>query len=275
MRLVRHSATAADEIEWQPDAGRLDRHAIERAAPEAVVHLSGESVFGWWSRAKRRRILDSRVQSTRLLARTLAEVERRPTVFASASAVGYYGDAEDVEVDEHSPAGEGFLAQVCRAWEDETKPAEAAGIRTALLRIGVVLSPSGGALAAMRPVFNVGLGGPVAGGKPWVPWISLEDTVGAIEHVLGDTRIQGPVNIVGPAPVRQGELARALAARLRRPAVVPVPRWVASAVLGEMARETALKSVRAVPRRLMETGYRFIHTTVEAALAAAMSDIRA
>lgn len=270
IRLVRRAAATDHEVSWWPEEGRIDQAALQAAALEAVVHLAGESVFGWWSRAKRRRIVASRVDATRLLVDALGQLEPRPRVLASASAVGFYGDAGDAEVDESSPLGRGFLSEVCRGWEEQALRAEAMGIRTVLLRIGVVLSPTGGALAAMRPIFRLGLGGPVAGGRPWVPWISLDDTVGAIEHVMAVPDLRGPVNIVGPSPARQGELARAVAARLHRPAIVPVPRWAASALLGEMARETALKSVRAVPRRLLETGYRFRHASLEAALDAAM-----
>lgn len=270
-RLVRRSANSPDEIQWQPDTGELDKAALAAAAPTAVVHLAGESVFGWWSKAKRRRILDSRVRSTRLVVEAIRGLPRPPAVLASASAVGFYGDGRDAVIDESAPGGRGFLAEVCRAWEEEAAAAESLGVRVALLRIGVVLSPVGGALAAMVPMYRAGLGGPVAGGKPWIPWISLTDTLRAIEHVVCDDGMRGPVNVVGPAPVTQGEFSRALAAKLRRPAIVPVPRWLAATALGEMARETALKSVRAVPRRLLDAGFQFSHASLDSALDAALA----
>lgn len=265
-RVVRRSP-AAGEIRWDPAARGLDPAPFEGV--DAVVHLAGENLAaGPWTARRKRRIRESRVHGTGLLARTLAALGRRPRVLVCASAVGIYGSrGDEVLDDESAPAAPGdFLADVVREWEAAAAPARAAGIRVAQPRFGAVLSPAGGALAKMLPPFRLGLGGPVGGGRQWLSWISIDDAIGAIHHALFTEDLAGPFNAVAPAPVTNAELARTLGRVLGRPAALPVPAAVLTALFGEMARATLLASVRAVPRRLERSGYRFRHPALEPAL---------
>src|SRR5206468_11798029 len=205
---------------------------------------------------------------TRLLAEGLAELERPPRVIACASAVGFYGDSGDAEQTEASPAGQGFLAEVCRDWESACAAAVKRGIRVTNLRIGLVLSTRGGALRKMLPVFRLGLGGRIGDGRQWMSWITLDDFVRVVERVLDDDALAGAVNAVAPHPVRNEEFTRALARVLGRPAVLPVPAVVLRLALGEMADELLLRGTRAVPKRLCERGFRFEHAQIEPALRA-------
>ena len=267
VRLVRaEPRPGGAEIRWDPTAGRLDAASLEGF--DAVVHLAGESIAeGRWTRARKTRIRDSRVRGTELLARTLARLSDRPEVLVSASAIGFYGDRGDQELDEQSPRGNGFVAEVCRQWEGASRTAGAAGIRVVQLRLGLVLSPTGGALAKMLPAFRLGLGGRLGSGRQYVSWITLDDLVDVVRHVLATDRLQGPVNAVAPQPVTNREFARALGRALRRPARVPVPRFALRAMLGEMADELLLASIRVLPRRLLDTGFRFGDADLPAALA--------
>lgn len=266
-RLVRRSTRAPDEIAWDPAAGALDRAAL--AGVEAVVHLAGESIAGGrWTASRRARIRDSRVGPTRLLAEALAALEPRPRVFVSASATGIYGDRGDEWLDESSPAGKGFLAEVARAWEGAAGPAARAGIRVVHPRTGLVLAPHGGALAAMLPVFRLGLGGPLGGGRQWWSWVSLRDAVGAIVHALGHDGVRGPFNVVAPAPVRCAAFARALGAALRRPALLPAPAFALRIVLGSgQADELLLAGQRVRPAALERSGFAFADPELGPALA--------
>lgn len=253
--LVRRDAKAG-EIRWDPAKGTVDVAALEGV--DAVVHLAGESVAGGrWTAERKREILESRRAGTGTLARALAGLQRKPAVFVSASAVGFYGDTGDREVDESSPSGAGFLAEVCRAWEEAAEPARAAGIRVVHPRIGVVLSGAGGALAELRTPFSLGVGGPVGSGQQWFPWISMDDTIGALNHLLR-VPAEGPVNLVAAAAVRQRELARTLGSVLGRPAVLPLPAFAVRAMFGEMGTEVLLAGQRVAPRRLGELGYAFL-----------------
>lgn len=266
VRLVRHDA-APGEIAWDPDAGRLDPAALDGV--HAVIHLSGESIAQRWTPGRMRRIWDSRTRSTDLLARTLGRLDRKPAVFLSSSAVGIYGDRHNELLTEESAVATGassFLASVCRAWEDATEPARAAGIRTIRLRIGIVLSPAGGALRLMLPPFRLGLGGRLGSGTQWMSWISLDDVLGAIRHVLEKPQLHGPVNLVAPSPVTNDEFTRCLAGVLRRPAVLPVPAGALRLALGQMAEETVLAGQRVAPQRLQATGYSFLYPELEGAL---------
>ena len=267
VRLVRAEPRPGEpEIGWDPAAGRLDVASLEGF--DAVVHLAGESIAeGRWTKAKKARIRDSRVRGTELLARTLARVKNRPDVLVSASAIGFYGDRGDQELDEQDPRGNGFVAEVCRQWEGASRMAGEAGIRVVQLRMGLVLSPTGGALAKMLPAFRLGLGGPLAGGRQYVSWITLDDLVDVVRHVFATDRLQGPVNAVAPQPVTNRQFARALGRALRRPAWVPVPRFALRAMLGEMADELLLASIRVLPRRLLDTGFRFGDADLPGALA--------
>jgi uncharacterized protein (TIGR01777 family) len=266
VRLLRRSPPLGPlEATWNPAAGRLDPDAVEGL--DAVVHLSGESLAGGrWTRARKRALRDSRVDTTRLLAGALARTSRKPRVWVSASAVGYYGDRGDERLTESSVAGTGFLATLCREWEAATEPASQAGIRVVVLRTGVVLTASGGALPAMLPVFRLGLGGPLGDGAQWLSWVTLLDLLRAIDRVIADDSIRGPVNAASPSPVRNLDFARALGRALGRPARVPVPSIVLQVLVGEMARETLLASQRAVPARLEEAGFSFTYPEIEAAL---------
>jgi hypothetical protein len=249
---------------WDPDTG-----AVEPGLDgvDAVVHLAGESVAGGrWTEARKRRIRESRVRPTRLLCETLARQRTPPRVLVCASAIGYYGDRGDQVLREESAPGAGFLPEVCRKWEAAAEPAARRGIRVVHLRIGLVLSPKGGALAAMLPVFRLGLGGPVGAGAQWMSWIGIDDTLGAILHALMNEALAGPVNAVAPAPVTNREFAKTLARVLRRPAVLPFPAFAARLLLGQMADELLLASARVEPARLRATGYAFRDATLEGAL---------
>lgn len=266
VQLVRNDTALSEQaIYWDPDQGVLAGEQL--AGLDAVVHLAGEPIAtGRWSAEKKARIRDSRVKGTQLLADRLASLEGPPPVLISASAIGYYGNQGDAEVTEEAPLGHGFLAEVCRDWEAATKPAAEAGIRVVNLRIGVVLSSEGGALAKMLPPFRMGMGGPLGNGKMWMSWIHLDDLVGAILHALETEALRGPVNGFAPNPVTNKEFARTLGRVLKRPAVLPVPATVLRTALGDMADELLLSSVRGVPARLQDTGFAFAHPELEGAL---------
>jgi uncharacterized protein len=263
--LVR--APAADGVHWDPSSGRFDAVAAEGA--DAVVHLAGESVAsGRWNAARKAAIYQSRVAGTRLLATGLASCARRPNVLVAASAIGFYGSRGDEEVTEASASGAGFLAEVCRDWESAAEPAANAGIRVVHVRIGLVLSRSGGALGQMLPAFRLGLGGKLGDGRQWMSWITLHDLVRVIELALGDSSVRGPLNAVAPAPVRNAEFTERLASALARPALLPVPAFALRLALGEMADEMLLASTRVVPKALNDRGFRFDHSTLDEALRA-------
>lgn len=261
-RLVRREA-GPGEIRWDPAARKIDHAALEGV--DAVIHLAGENVGQRWTPAHKAAVMKSRVDGTRTIAEALARLDRKPRIFVSASAVGYYGDTGDTLVDESAPNGTGFLAEVCRAWEESADPARAAGIKVVHPRIGVVLSGSGGALAEMRTPFSLGVGGPIGGGRQWFPWIAMDDTVGALHHLLY-AGLEGPVNVVSPAPVTQAEFARVLGKVLRRPAFLPLPGVAVKALFGEMGEGVLLAGQRVAPRRLLDSGYRFLRPDLEQAL---------
>ncbi len=265
-RIVRSTATVgADEIEWHPQAGRLEADGLEGL--DGVVHLAGENIAAKrWSAGQKARIRDSRVDSTRLLSETLAQLSRPPKVLVCASAIGFYGNRGDELMSEDSPVGSGFLAEVCEAWEAASQPARDAGIRTVLLRIGVVLSPAGGALARMLLPFRLGAGGVVGGGEQYWSWIGLDDAVGAIHHALISDMLEGAVNAVAPQPVTNREFTKILGRVLNRPTFVPLPGFAARLVLGEMADTLLLASTRVEPARLLASGYTFRHPQLEGAL---------
>lgn len=265
-RLVRGEVRDSErEIAWNPSRGTID--AEELNAVDAVVHLSGESVAQRWTSRVKRRIRSSRVDSTLLLARTLAALPEKPRVLCCASAVGYYGDRGDTEVDERSPAGIGFLAEVARDWESAADGARAAGIRVCHARLGVVLDPAGGALPKMLCPFRWGLGGVLGSGRQYFSWITLPDAVRAFERTLLDESLVGPVNFTAPEAVTNRELTQALAQVLRRPAFLPAPAFALRLLLGEMADEMLLASTRAVPQALLEAGHAFSDPELRPALA--------
>lgn len=264
-RLVRSESTKEDEIFWKPSAGQIDGESL--AGFDAVVHLAGENIgSGRWSEERKRRIRDSRVEGTRLLSEALAELQTPPGLLVSASAVGFYGDRGDEVLDEDSPPGTGFLADVCREWEAAADAARERGVRVVHTRFGVVLSREGGALAKMLMPFKLGLGGRVGSGKQYWSWVALDDLIGAVQHTIAHEELSGPVNVTAPNPVTNREFTKALGRVLGRPTVFPLPAAVARLALGEMADEMLLASTRAVPKRLSASGYRFQHAELEAAL---------
>ncbi len=263
-RLVRKNPGATD-ILWNPSETSFDAESLGEC--QAVVHLAGENIAtGRWTPDKKNRIRESRVHSTRLLAESLAKLKRKPPVFLCASAIGYYGDAGDALQTESSPAGDDFLAEVCAAWEAATAPARDAGIRVVNLRIGVVLSDQGGALAKMLTPFRLGLGGRVGSGKQYMSWIALPDLVGAIRHAIHTEAVSGPLNGVAPAPVTNSEFTRTLGKVLGRPTLFPMPAFMARLMFGEMAEALLLSSTRVSAEKLEQSGYRFEFPDLEAAL---------
>jgi hypothetical protein len=223
-----------------------------------------------WTSAYRREILQSRVDSTRAIATLLAGLREPPEAFLVASACGIYGDRKDEILDEQSSPGKGFLADVCQEWEAATRPAEEAGIRVVHLRFGVVLTPAGGALGKMLPLFRLGLGGRLGSGKQWMSWISMADAVAAVLFAVETPGLAGPMNLTAPEPVTNMQFTRALARAVHRPAILPAPAIALRILLGEMANEALLASERTVPARLVAAGFQFAHPTVAEALAAAL-----
>jgi uncharacterized protein (TIGR01777 family) len=262
-RLVRRDPSAGDEIGWRPNQGELDRSAVEGA--DAAINLTGVGVGDHrWTDEYRKLLRSSRVNPTETLARAIAAAENPPRVLINASAVGYYGDTGDREVDESAPPATGFFPDLCRAWEAATAPAEEAGVRVVHMRSGLVLGSAGGLLKPMLLQFRLGVGGPLGNGRQWMPWISLADELAAIEFLL-TAEVSGGVNLAGPAPVRNRDFARTLGRVLRRPAILPAPAFVLRLVIGEFGAE-AVRSQRVVPTVLTRAGYRFEHPDLESAL---------
>jgi uncharacterized protein (TIGR01777 family) len=269
VRLVRRSPKSG-EIQWNPKSGTLDAAALEGA--DAVIHLSGAGIGDKrWSDGYRKEILDSRTATTALLAKTMASLSRKPSVFLSGSAIGIYGARNDEQLTEVSTHGTGFLAEVCEQWEAAAKPAVDAGIRTVYLRTGIVLSPKGGALKKLLPLFKLGVGGKFGNGKQWQSWISIDDEIGAIEHLL-TANVSGAVNLTAPNPVTNAEFTKVLASVLKRPAIVPVPTFAPKILLGgELADALLFTGQRVIPAALNASGYMFKHTTLESAFRSLLS----
>jgi uncharacterized protein (TIGR01777 family) len=266
LRLVRRPPTAQDERQWDPAAGSLEDTVLSGA--DAVVNLGGVGIGDHrWSGSYKQQVRDSRIAPTEVLAAAVAR--HGVPSFLSASAVGYYGDTGANEVTEASGPGTGFLAEVCTDWEAAT--GAATGARVVLLRTGLVLSPTGGLLSKLKPLYRLGLGGRLGDGQQYYPWISLEDEVGAIMFLLQHPEVAGPVNLTGPAPVTNGEFNRALAAALHRPAPWVVPGFAITALIGEFGQEGVLAGQRAVPTVLQEAGFTFRHCTVGDAVRAAVA----
>lgn len=257
--LVRRQVAAGEAaIAWDPQSATIDRAAL--ASVDAVVHLAGENVGQRWTAARKQAVLDSRVQGTQTIAAALAALGGTPRVLVSASAVGWYGDTGDATVDETAPRGEGFLADVCAAWEAAADVARGAGVRVVHPRLGVVLTASGGALAKMLPAFRAAGGGPIGSGNQGFPWVALDDVLAAIEQMLHDPQLSGPVNVVAPQPISQGALAKTLGEVLHRPAVMPLPAFAVRTLMGEMGQEMLLAGQRVEPRRLTSAGFTFAFT---------------
>ncbi len=272
VRLVRGRAQNAAQVSWDPLA------PVSPAAVsgfDTVVHLAGESVVGRWTEEKKKAIRESRVEGTRNLAAALAQSEGKPRLLVCASAVGFYGNRGEEVLREASPAGQGFLPEVCREWEDASRVAAEAGIRTVNLRIGLVLSSKGGALGNMLTPFKIGLGGRIGSGRQWWSWIHVDDIVGAIHHAMRTESlvdpengpVNGPVNLVAPNPVRNVEFTKVLASVLKRPAFFPVPEFALRLAFGaQAAEELLLASQRVEPRKLTASGYTFRFRELRSAL---------
>lgn len=253
------------EIMWNPEKGIEDAGRLEGV--DAVIHLAGEPMAeGRWTEEKKRRIRESRVRGTRVLAEALARMKRKPAALLSASAVGYYGSRGAETLTEESSPGDDFLARVCREWEESTAPAEEAGIRVVRMRFGIILSAEGGALAKMLTPFKLGVGGRLGSGHQYMSWIALDDVVGVIDFLLEKGSVSGPVNTVAPNPVTNREFTKALGEALSRPTMFPVPKFAMRLAFGEMADVALLASQRAEPSRLKATGYIFRHPELKAAL---------
>ena len=264
-RLVRHAPNSRSEIEWSPD-----RYSIALARLEgfdAVVHLAGESIAeGRWSDEKKKRIRESRVKGTKLLGDALANLSNPPRTLISASAIGFYGDRGDEVLTESSAPGDGFLPEVCVEWEKATALATEKGIRVVNTRFGVILDPSGGALAKMLPPFRMGIGGRLGSGKQWMSWIALDDVVGGIKFALTNETLSGPVNFVAPNPVTNFEFTETLGKALSRPTLFPIPAFGIRLVFGEMGDALLLSSTRVEPASLTKARYQFQYPKLEDSL---------
>jgi len=267
VRLVRRPPAPGERaVRWDPEKRKVDAAGLEGL--DAVVHLAGENIAsGRWNAARKAAIRDSRVNGTRLLCDALAGLARPPKTLVCASAVGYYGDRGEETLAEESPPGTGYLAEVCREWEAASAPAARKGIRVVALRIGMVLSPKGGALARMLPLFRAGLGGVIGGGRQYVSWVALDELPHILHHALQRGDLSGPVNAVAPRPVTNREFTGALGKALSRPTPLPVPAFALRLAVGrEMADGLLLASARVLPKRLLDTGYAFRSPELEPTL---------
>jgi uncharacterized protein (TIGR01777 family) len=262
----RKDSTNANEVKWDPQNGFADPAKLEGV--DAVVHLAGESISGGlrWTEEKKQAIRDSRVLGTRSIVEAMAGMKAKPGVFISSSAIGFYGDRGDEVMTESSSAGDTFLSDVSRAWEAESRRAEDLGIRTVLLRTGIVLAKEGGALATMLTPFKLGVGGVVGSGKQWMSWVSLDDMVGIINFLIENENIRGAVNAVAPTPVTNEQFTKALGDVLYRPTFLPLPAFAVNMIFGEMGDALLLASTRVVPKRLEDAGYKFGQTDVRSAI---------
>ena len=252
-------------ILWEPVAGLIDPKRLENF--NVIIHLAGENISAHrWSNQQKMKIKNSRVRSTRILTQTLISLKTPPDLLITASAVGYYGNRDSELLDEGSGAGHLFLSEVCEEWERVTRPAAEAGIRVVNLRFGMILSKKGGALPRLLQLFNVGLGGVIGSGRQYVSWITLEDVASAVIHIINTTDISGAVNMVTPHPVTNRELTKILGRIIRRPTIMRVPALALKIIYGQMAKELLLSSSRVYPEKLIDTGYRFKHPTLESAL---------
>jgi uncharacterized protein (TIGR01777 family) len=262
--LVRRQPKAG-ELRWDPSGGVLDPAAFDGC--DAVINLSGAGIGDKrWTDDYKKELVDSRIKSTELLATSMASLDRLPSVFLSGSAIGWYGDRGDERLDELSPPGEGFLSDLCQQWEAATVAAEKAGIRTVHLRTGIVLSREGGALKKQLPLFKLGLGGRFGNGHQWQSWISIDDEVGAIAHLLS-AEMCGAVNLTAPEPVTNTEFTSTLAKAVHRPAVLPIPSFAPKLLLGgELVNTVLLGGQRVLPTALQRSGYEFHHPSLDTAL---------
>ena len=249
---------------WDPNAEKIDAQALE--GHDVVIHLAGANVGERWSEAHKKDILESRIKGTRLLCQTLARLKNKPKVLLSASAIGYYGNhPPDRILDENSPQGQGFLPDVCRQWEEETRAARDAGVRVVNMRFGVVLSKNGGALSKMWRPFQLGLGGVLGSGKQMMSWVALDEIPFIIDHLMNKD-VSGPVNLVSPQVVSNAQFTKVLGQVIKRPTIFPVPGFMIQLLFGEMGERLLLEGARVVPKRLQETGYQFHYPDLRSAL---------
>ena len=266
LRLVRFQPTTENEIQWLPDQNQINLSPSDKI--DAVVHLAGESIADRWNEEKKNKIRESRIKGTKLISDTISQLEHKPKVFISASAIGYYGNRGNEILTEDSTPGDDFLAHVCRDWETPCLSASDNGIRSVQLRFGVILSPDGGALAKMLPVFRLGQGGKLGHGRQYMSWVSLEDVIHIIDYVLRTDTLHGPVNVVAPNPVTNSEFTNTLGRVLRRPTIVPgfLGQLATSVLFGQMSEALLLASQRVEPTRLNDSGYNFQYQTLDSAL---------
>jgi uncharacterized protein len=271
VRLVRGEPEGSDDVRWDPAAGTIDAAGLDGV--DAVVHLAGAGIADKkWTPERKQLILESRTQGTDLLARTLAGLPHPPAVLISSSGVGYYGNRGAEELTEEAPPGDDFPAQICVAWEAATAPAAEAGIRVVTIRTGIVLAAHGGALQRMLLPFKLGLGGRIGSGEQYMSWITLDDHVGAVRHLLAAETVSGPVNLTAPRPVTNAEFARALGSALHRPTVLPTPLFPLKAVYGsELVQHLLVDGQRVVPRALEASGYGFEFSDIDGALRAVVA----
>ena len=263
---VVRSTPADGEMGWSIDEGSIDREALARC--DAVVHLAGEPLVAIrWTEEKKRRILESRRDGTRLIASAMASIDDGPRVLVCASGVDYYGDRGDEIVDESSDPGTGFLSEVVQIWERSADPAREAGIRVVHTRFGLILDARGGVLAKMLPAFKMGVGGPIASGTQWFPWIAIDDAVRAIRFCLDRSEIRGPVNVVAPNAVTNGQFTEALGRALHRPTALKLPSFAVKLAMGEMGAETLLTGQRVHPQRFLDAGFVWHYPDLDSALA--------
>ncbi|MEO5860800.1 MAG: TIGR01777 family oxidoreductase [Pyrinomonadaceae bacterium] len=264
---TRSAPKKPSQIQWDADTGFRDEDLELLEGLDAVIHLAGEGIAGLrWTDEKKKAIRDSRVFGTRSMIETFDKLKDKPKTFISGSAIGFYGDRGDDEMTESSAAGKTFLAEVCREWEAESRRAEDLGIRTILLRTGIVLSKDGGALATMLTPFKLGVGGVIGDGKQWMSWISLDDVVGIINYVLEHENVRGAVNNTAPNPVTNEDFTKALGSVLYRPTFLPLPEFAVHLILGEMGHALLLDSTRVIPKRMKDAGYEFKYPELKAAL---------
>jgi len=261
----RDEPKAHNYIQWDAETGFAEPGRLEGI--DAVVHLAGESVFGLrWTDEKKKAIRDSRVLGTRSVVEAISNLEDRPKVLVAASAIGFYGERGDDEMTESAAPGDTFLAEVSKAWESQARRAEDAGVRTVLLRTGIVLSKDGGALGTMLTPFKLGVGGVVGSGKQWMSWISLDDHIAAINYAIENENLRGAVNSTSPQPVTNQEFTKTLGEVVYRPTLIPVPEFVVSMVFGEMGDELLLTSTKVMPKRLIDAGFEFKYPELKAAI---------
>lgn len=253
--VLTRSAAGDGRVHWDPEAGELD--PAEVAGFDAVIHLAGESIAGLWTEKKKRAIINSRREGTRLLSEAVAASDPKPAVFVSSSAVGFYGDRGDEVLNEESGSGEGFLAEVVKVWEESAQPARDAGIRTVNLRIGIIVAESGGMMSKVKPLFKLGAGGKLGSGKQWWSWVSIDDVIGAFIHAIDTDSMNGAYNVAAPNPVTNAQFTKDLGKALHRPTFLPAPRFALKLTAREMADEMLLASQRVDTQKLAETGFSF------------------